>query len=76
MQDERGEPIEQVLCPMSGLLVQGKEIQPHKIGVYLCKNGTLTAFCTYHCTRVFVTQPFAHELRHQKETQDAAQKAG
>lgn len=46
-----------LVCPMSGQILEGIKVGPHSISVLRCKNGSLTAACIHHGTRVFISAP-------------------
>ena len=44
-----------VLCPLSGLEVEGNEIPAHRMVVLQCSNGALFARCPNHIVRCFIS---------------------
>ncbi len=43
------------LCPLSGFVVEGIEIPPHRMSSLQCENGALFARCPNHIVRCFIS---------------------
>ena len=44
-----------LLCPLSGLELEGRVIPPHRMATMQCENGSLFSRCPHHVTRVFIS---------------------
>ena len=47
----------EIWCPLSGVRLGNLVITNHKIGVFVCANGSLMGYCPTHVLRCFVGDP-------------------
>lgn len=45
----------EVICPVSGLILDGTMIPVHKMAMMQCENGALFARCPNHVVRTFIS---------------------
>jgi len=45
----------QIYCPLVGTKLQGKVVQPHKMVMMQCENGSIFAKCPHHVVRCFIS---------------------
>lgn len=45
----------ELVCPMSGFVVDGLEIPLHKMATLQCENGSLFARCPNHVVKTFIS---------------------
>lgn len=45
----------QLFCPLTGAKLKGQVIQPHKMVMMQCENGSIFAKCPHHVVRCFIS---------------------
>lgn len=52
----------QLFCPLTGTRAKGQVIQPHKMQMMQCENGSLFAKCPHHLVRCFISDRATVEM--------------